>query len=433
MNKGSQAARSPGQGAGFHDDAGRRSRHESLGERLLGSLLDRAHVMPPRLIGPLIAQEIVAVGGRDVSIYLQDYDQAALLPLAGEGLVVGEPQPMDASLAGRAFTSDSPVEHTEPDGATRLFLPLLDGSDRIGVLTFTLPRVDDDDRRLARRLAGLVADMIVTKGLYTDTFYNTRRTQPMSLPAQLQWQLLPPLTMTTPRVAVAGILEPAYDVGGDSFDYALNEDVLQLAIIDAMGHELDAATLATVAIAAYRQARREDVSLTDLYASMDSAISAQFGEDRFVTAQMGELDTETGELTWVNAGHPAPLLLRGRRIVRVLDGPTTLPVGFGGATPLVQTLQLEPGDRVLFFTDGVFEERLASGERFGERRLHDLVERASAVTSSVQETVRRLSLTLMAGRNGKTSDDASMFLVQWTGPEGEDELRRDFQGELGVA
>ena len=133
---------------------------------------------------------------------------------------------------------------------------MLDGSDRVGVLAFTLPGVDDNDRRLAQRLAGLTADLIVTKSHYTGTFARVRAAAPMSLSAHLQWQTLPPLVMTTPDVALAGILEPAYDVGGDSFDYALDEHVLHLAVFDAMGHGLEAAIMATVVVAAYRHGRR---------------------------------------------------------------------------------------------------------------------------------------------------------------------------------
>ena len=106
--------------------------------------------------------------------------------------------------------------------------------------------MDDNDRRLAQRLAGLTADLIVTKSLYTDTFARARTAAPMSLSAHMQWQTLPPLVMTTPDVALAGILEPSYDVGGDSFDYALNDHVLHLAVFDAMGHGLEAATMATI-------------------------------------------------------------------------------------------------------------------------------------------------------------------------------------------
>jgi len=171
-------------------------RAEGFGERLLGSLLDRAHTMPPQLIAPLIAQEISAIGGRLVTVLLQDYDQMTLVPLPGDGLVTGEVQPIDDSLAGLAFQTDTIIERPE-NGVVRLYIPLLDGTDRIGVLVFTLDHLEDDDRRLARRLAGLVADMIVTKNMYTDRFFQARRQQPMSLSAEMQWQLLPPLMMTT--------------------------------------------------------------------------------------------------------------------------------------------------------------------------------------------------------------------------------------------
>jgi serine phosphatase RsbU (regulator of sigma subunit) len=231
----------------------------------------------------------------------------------------------------------------------------------------------------------------------------------------VQWQLLPPLMMTTPQVAVAGALEPAYDVAGDSFDYALNDNILHLAMIDAMGHGLDAAVMATLAVGAYRHARRFDVDLDGLYSVMDAAVAAQFAPDHFVTAQMARLDVRTGQLQWVNAGHPAPLLLRGHRVVAALDGPTTLPVGFGGATPVVTQRMLEQGDRVLFFTDGLIEEHMDGGELFGEPRLRDLIERASQDGGPVQETVRRLSRALMLHRGGVTSDDATLLLLEWRG------------------
>ncbi|PYC87332.1 phosphatase [Streptomyces tateyamensis] len=389
-------------------------RSEGFGERLLGHLLDRAHEMPPQLIAPLVAEEVHAMGGRDVSILLQDYEQIMLVPLSGQGLTVGAPVPIDGSTAGAAFLRTTPVEQPLADG-TRIFLPLLDGSDEVGVLVLTLDRIDDDDRRLLRRLAGLVAEMLVTKNAYTDLFLRTRRREPMSVAAEIQWSLLPPLTMTTPQVAVAGILEPAYSVAGDSLDYALNGDTLHLAVIDAMGHGLNAAVLATVAMGAYRHARRTDVGLAELYAFMDNAVDQQFGPDQFVTAQMMTLDVSTGYLQAVNAGHPAPLLIRDNKVNQTLESPGTLPVGFGGATPLISTQQLLPGDRVLFYTDGLVEEHTRGGEQFGEDRLVEAVERVARATGSVQETVRGLSHALMRERAGITSDDATLFLVEWRG------------------
>lgn len=389
-------------------------RSEGLGERLLSALLDRAQQVPPQLIAPLVAEEAARLGGRDVSILLQDYGQRMLQPLPGRGLAAGEPEPIDGSAAGRAFLRMTVVEEQRDDGV-RMYLPLMGGGNEAGVLALTLDAVDEDGRRLLRRFACLVAGMLVTKNAYTDQFLQARRGAPMSLSAEIQWALLPPMTMITPQVALAGILEPAYDVAGDSFDYAINGNVLHLAVIDAMGHGLNAAMLATLAISAYRHARRASVGLAGLYGLMDAVIEQQFGAEQFVTAQLMRLDIATGQLQWVNAGHPAPLLIRDRRVAQALESPGTLPVGFGGATPVISERELRRGDRVLFFTDGAFEEHQPGGQQFGMERLVDFVERAGQVGEGVQEMVRGLSHALALARGGVTTDDTTLFLVEWRG------------------
>src|SRR6185369_9897567 len=244
-------------------------RSEGFGERLLGLLLDRAPQMPPQLIAPLIAEEVARIGGRDVSILLQDYAQELLVPLPGQKLHVGQPEPIADSPAGLAFRRAYPVEVARAHGGVRMFLPLLDGGDQVGVMALTLDTVGDDDRRLLSRLAGLVAELLITKSAYTDQFFLTRRREPMSLPGEMQWDLLPPRAMSLPQIDVAGVLEPAYRVAGDSFDYALNENILHAAVIDAMGHGLDAATMATIVVGAYRHARRTFVTLAEKYLFLD--------------------------------------------------------------------------------------------------------------------------------------------------------------------
>ena len=393
---------------------GEPDRSESFGEGLLGAILDLAHELPPHRVGLVVAETVSRLGGMDPQILLQDYGQQRLVPLLAEGLTGGEPLSIDGSEAGRCFLTSLPVELALADGV-RVHVPLLDGGDQAGVLAVTLDAVDDDDRRLLRRIAGLVADLLQTKNGHTDLFFRTRRGEPMSVAAEIQWSLLPPLTMTMPRVAVAGVLEPAYDVAGDSFDYALNGDTLHLAMIDAMGHGLDAATMATVAIGAYRHARRISIELSEIYLFMDRAIAEQFAPDHFVTAQMLRLDTTTGRLQWVNAGHPAPVLIREHRVMGRLDSPTTLPVGFGGAQPQVSSVMLEPGDRVLCFTDGLIEEHATGQEQFGEDQLIDWVNQLERADREVRAVARDLSHTLKRARGESTSDDATLVLVEWRG------------------
>jgi hypothetical protein len=162
---------------GFTDRDEGRPAAESVGERLLGALLDRVHLIAPRLAGQLIAQEARIAGATDVSIHLQDLAQLTLRPLTGPGLV-GDPLLIADSSAGQAFATEESVEEWFPDGSVRLHLPLLDGSNRVGVLGLTLPQLHDYDRQLAQRLAGLVADMIVTNDNYTDAFTRVRTAGP---------------------------------------------------------------------------------------------------------------------------------------------------------------------------------------------------------------------------------------------------------------
>ncbi|MET8276197.1 GAF domain-containing SpoIIE family protein phosphatase [Streptomyces sp. NPDC005096] len=391
-------------------------RSEGFGERLLGVLLDRARLLPPQLIAPLVAEEVARIGGRDVSILLQDYAQELLVPLPGRKLHVSQPEPIIDSPAGRAFLRGAVVEVSQTPSGVRMYLPLLDGSDTVGVMALTMDTVGDDDRRLLSRLSALVADLLVTKNAYTDQFFRARRCEPMSVSAEIQWSLLPPMSMSVPQVEVAGILEPAYRIAGDSFDYALNDNILHAAVIDAMGHGLDAATMATVAIGAYRHARRVRVSLAEKYAVMDDAISQQFGPDHFVTAQLMHVNIATGEMELVNAGHPAPLLIRDGRVVRQLESATTLPVGFGGEEPRIREHTLQQGDRVLCYTDGIIEEHVNDGEQFGEERLIRCVNRLGEEPSQgLRADLRRLSHTLKWERSGRTSDDATLLMIEWHG------------------
>ena len=125
-------------------------------------------------------------------------------------------------------------------------MPLLDGAERLGVLGLTLPSIDDALRVRCRWLATQ----------YTDAYSMARRRQPMTLAAEMQWQLLPPLTFVTARVVIAGLLEPAYEVAGDAFDYALDGDTAHLAVIDPVGHDLTASVLAAWVASRSRPARR---------------------------------------------------------------------------------------------------------------------------------------------------------------------------------
>ncbi|PPK94248.1 stage II sporulation protein E [Kineococcus xinjiangensis] len=380
-------------------------------------MLNRAHTLPPWLLATWVERYSHRIGATSVRIYLNDYEQRALMPLtvSGEAPDAVRPVPVDGTPAGRAFAHTEQVEALTP-GDGRLWTPMIDGADRLGVVELGFPEVDEDTRELARRFTDVVTVLLISKGGHTDVYFRARRNRAMTLPAEMQWHLLPPLTVVDPRVALTGVVEPSYEVGGDAFDYAINHGTAHLAIFDAMGHGLSASVMSAVAVGAYRHARRAGVPVEKMYSLIDAEFSREFGAERFVTAQLADLDLATGCLRLVNAGHPAPLLVRGSRVVDRLSGPATLPIGLGGTEPDATVWDLQPGDMVLLYTDGVVEAR-RHGDEFGEERFVDLVEQEVRTGLPLPEVLRRINLAALDWAGSELRDDATMLLVEWRSPD----------------
>jgi serine phosphatase RsbU (regulator of sigma subunit) len=214
---------------------------------------------------------------------------------------------------------------------------------------------------------------------------------------------------------LGALLEPAYDMGGDAYDYAHNGDILHFAVFDAMGHGLAAAGVSAFALSTYRNSRRARLGLEESYAAMDDQIADQYPASRFVTAVLAELEVTTGRLRWISAGHPAPLLLRGGRLVKTLDVTPSPPVGMRLATaaPVVGEDSLEPGDMVLLYTDGLTEARRPDGELFTVERLGQFIEREAASGQAAPETLRRLREAVISRGEGTLRDDATALLLEW--------------------
>jgi hypothetical protein len=397
-------------------------------ERAVDALLEDAHLAAPHQIAALVTRHAAALGADDALVYLVDLQQRVLVPfLDSGGPGVGrqvEPLGVDATLPGRAFQHVEVLTQDAADGRIRVWLPLLDGIERLGVLGLTVDAAVAAEIASGlvgvrlRRFATLVAELIMTKTMYGDTIVRLRRQAGMGLAAEMQWSLLPPLTFACHQVTVAAALEPAYEVAGDTVDYAVDAGWARVAVLDGMGHGLRSAQLATVAVAAYRSARRAGRSLTDTAAFIHDALIEAFGGTAFATAVLAELDTDTGMLSWVNAGHPAPLLLREGRLVRSLQIRPMLPFGLvvtgrPASTVNVGREQLQPDDRILLYTDGVTEARSPAGAFFGDQALVDLLERNLAAGLPAQETMRRVVRALLDHQQGQLTDDATLLMLEW--------------------
>jgi serine phosphatase RsbU (regulator of sigma subunit) len=276
-----------------------------------------------------------------------------------------------------------------------------------------------------RGFASLAGELIMTRTSYGDTIVRLRRRAEMGLAAEVQWSLLPPLTFVCPQLSVAGVLEPAYEVAGDTFDYSVDPGIANLAVFDGMGHGLVSAQLAVVAVAAYRHARRAGRSLADICDQIDQVLLQTSAGHAFSTAVLAQLHTISGALRWVNAGHLEPLLFRHGQLITSLHVAPRPPLGIdlrgtrASPKPIVGSAQLEPGDSVLLYTDGVTEARAPDGTFFGDQRLTDLIIRNLAAGLPAPETMRRVVRALLEHQQGNLRDDASLVLVQWPGNLGQ--------------
>jgi hypothetical protein len=386
--------------------------------RAIVDLLESSHLLRPEALPQAADAAARTAGARGCRIFLISRDQRSLVPLDGSatGTTATDddaPLSVEGTLAGRAYIDTELM--ASGDGA-RLWLPLLDGTERLGVLEVLAEPGDTDRlRRAFSPLSALIAELVVSKGQYTDTFERARRALPMGVPAEMLWRQLPPLTFAADRFVVAAQLEPWNEVGGDCFDYSIDRDLLRLAIFDAMGHGLGATLLAGVALAAYRNARRSGQTLVETARTIDGTLSAQFGDESFVTGVLAELDLTTGTLCTLVAAHPAPLLVRAGRSLGELQTEPGFPLGFGQRDDTVVRVSLEPGDRVVMFSDGVVEARANDGAFFGTDRLVDLLVRQEARRQTPPETLRRLVLAVLEHQGGMLQDDATLVMLEWAG------------------
>ena len=181
--------------------------------------------------------------------------------------------------------------------------------------------------------------------------------------AEAQWDLLHRWRPQTQRSRQRSP-EPAYEIGGDSF-VTPSTPAGSTSPSSMQSVTVWPPLMSTSAINSLRNSRRERRTLEDSYRQADSIIERHFGNSNYVTGQFGSLDLETGVLTWVNAGHLLPMLVRNGSYVGELQCRPSMPMGLGG--PVVEIAQetLQRGDRVLFYTDGI-SESLSCRRRFGQ-------------------------------------------------------------------
>lgn len=384
------------------------------------SLLGRIDDAAPVDAIEVAAQELVDVAGaRDVSLLICDYSGRAVVRFDRSSWSRagvrrhGDELAETVALAGTGYERvlrTQRVDVTEDAAGALVLAPVTVRGDAIGVLELRLPAPPTADVLTeVAEVAHAFGYVVVANRRYTDLFEWGSRTVPFTLAAEIQRRLLPgAFSCDAHEFSLAGWLEPASTVGGDTFDYALDRDTLHLSVTDAVGNDVNAALLATVLVSSLRNGRRRGLDLAEQVATANDALAAHSPLGEFVTGQAARLDLDTGVVTVVNAGHPLPILMRDGRVEEVrlrID----LPFGLYPGTPFaLQRFALQPGDRILFLTDGVLDRNSE----------HVDVPAVLAQTAArhPREVARALSDAVIAATGGDLKDDSTVLCLDWRGP-----------------
>ena len=415
------------------------------GARELGSVLDAAEAASPVEAVEAVTRELgLALGATKVSFLVADLSGRALVRLAHvrlrdpEGALLSTPLGDDERRAVEESATVLPFDggpaegRAHPGGAGRrarpvpsgpgswlVLAPVTERGEVIGLLELTLPdRPETASLGEIARLAHLLAFVVIANRRHTDLYEWGQRTRPLSLSAEIQHRLLPgPQTCEAGSFTLAGWLEPASDIAGDTFDFNLARDVLHLSLTDAMGHGVAAALAATLCVGSLRNARSEGASLLEQVALTNQALlehAAKSGLEDFVTGLIGRVDLRTGSLELVNAGHVVPYLARGEELTG-LNLYVDLPLGlFGDTAYRSSRVDLEPGDRIVLLTDGMLERNAVNVD----------LPRAIRETRSLhpREAVRALADRVLEATGDALSDDATVLCLDWHGDHGRDRV-----------
>ncbi|MFC9242937.1 PP2C family protein-serine/threonine phosphatase [Streptomyces sp. NPDC057136] len=380
---------------------------------LAGTLAAAETAAPVESLDVVARMLMEHLGAASVSFLITDFTGGSVVRLGAAGSIDTEEPARRITLRGTLYddvirTQRPSVEDKGEGALVRIVAPVTNRGDAIGLLELFLPAAPDAEvMREIGETAHALAYIVIANRSFTDVYQWGRRTIPLSLAAEIQHRLLPAsLACEAAQFAVAGALEPADHVGGDTFDYVIDRDTVQLSVTDAMGHDVGAALLATLLVGALRRARRAGADLAEQARQADQAVR-EHGRQGYVTGQLLRISLIDGKTEFINAGHPWPLRMRNG-LVRELTPEVDMPFGVHAPhTYRVQSLDLRPGDRLVMLTDGMLERNANSLD------LSDLIVHTHALHP--REAARALVAAIVDANDGHLQDDATVICLDWHG------------------
>ena len=365
-------------------------------------LVDDLAAAHPAEVPAAVRQALAADGVVDATIWISEIGGTRLTDLAG----THPPQDVEGTLAGRSYQNLESI--ASPD---RLLTPLESLGRLIGVLELAGSGLVDraDEMRTA---AKVISDRLIGSKGHSDVVERARGASRLGLAATIQHDLMPIPSYMSGDVEIGGWIEPAYDIAGDAWDYAVNEDEVMLGIFDSVGHGLRSCQLSTIALGSFRLARRRGLPLTEIAAEIEEGLGAitEYGE--FITATMGRATPSQRTLELANSGHLAPIRIRDGKATR-LEWQPALPLGLNGKEPAIHSFDIHPGDSFYLFSDGAIEALDDERSPFGADTLSDLLEQSNAEERTVFATCHDVLDAVSAHVGGPLRDDATVLGVKF--------------------
>lgn len=296
-----------------------------------------------------------------------------------------------------------------------LLLPVATKDQLLGIVSLG-PRLGDlpfsrDDRHLLMAVALQMAFAIQNAELVQEIALEERLRHELAIATTVQQRLFPESPPETASLELSGVCYPARGVGGDYYDFIpLGQGKLGIAVADVAGKGISAALLMCTVQASLRsQAQTVNGRLTELVSSMNRLLHVSTDASSYATFFYAQFDERTGLLTYVNAGHNPPIIIRSAKSVKVQGAgagshETLIPdeeilAGNGRAEvrlltkggPIIgafddcvyeqETIQMESGDLLVAYTDGVTEARDADDIEFGEASLQRIIDSSAHVSA----------------------------------------------------
>ena len=371
-------------------------------------------------VADVLAGELArTVQARHVALLIANFSGNALVRLShvegtGRGQdgrnERGETVPLAGTVYEQVLFTQRPGVVEQAEGPTVL-VPITERGDAIGVLEMSFTD-EPGDEILGQLIAGAhaLAYVLIASRRHTDLFEWAQRDVPFSVSAEIQRRLLPSAySLEAGPVSLAGWLEPSHDAGGDTFDYSLDREHLYLSVTDAMGHSIDAAMLATLTVGTMRNRRRALASPAEQADAAGDSLRAHAKPDQFVTGWLMRIRLADGTAEVVNAGHPAPFLLRDGRVLTI-DVKPQQPLGVATAPYRTDRITLIAGDRLLIITDGYLDRNA--------QRIEIEAIFAAEADRHPRQIVQELARNLRDVTGGHIQDDATALCLDWYGPRG---------------